>query len=312
MSIYILAGDELVPKDDIVNDLKTKYESYDFKKIYIDDKRGIAITEAKNNAFLYLSTFDMFGRGKILYIVAMNNKIGLDILEYIYEVVYDAVVVLDIRSNEYDSLKKNSFIKKNLKSFEIHNFTKLQESVRDSSIQNIINLFDTNNIKFQNQEDKLLCANFMFDNSDYNLTKIRKEIDMLKILNQSFYTFEDIQSLIPRSFNGNFYVVIDKIFLSSSKLEVMNNLEQYFRFFKKSDYQSFFNILVDTLVEYLRFSNNVPCKRKVNTFKFKRAKINIINPEELLNEIKQLQFEVRCGKTDITEEFFYILYRYLQ
>lgn len=312
MSIYILAGDELAPKDDKVKELKNKYDSYDFKKIYIDDKRGITMTEAKNNAFLYLSTFDMFGRGKILYIVAMNNKIGLDILEDIYDVVYDSIVILDIRSNEYDSLKRNSFIKKNIDSFEIHNFTKLQESIKDSSIQNIINLFDTDNIKFKSQEDKLLSANFMFDNSDYNLTKIRKEIDMLRILNQSFYTFDDIQSLIPRSFNGNLYVVIDKIFLSSSKLEVMNSLEQYFKFFKKSDYQSFFNILVDTLVEYLRFSNRVPCKRKVNTYKFKRAKINIVNPEEFLNEIKQLQFEVRCGKTDIIEEFFYILYRYLQ
>lgn len=311
-NIYIIAGEDIVLKEDKIKNIRKDKEEWNYKKIIIENSRADTVSSVLGESFMYLMTMDMFNiNPKILNVVVESAKVAVEILNETIDCVGENILIIDIRSNDLRSLTSNAVYKKNTSRIELEKCAKLEEKNRNSTIEEIKDMFDKNNIKFITKVDEDICANYMYDNSEYSYTYIRQQIEQLKYFSDEILSREDVYEFITESFNGNYYVLINKMFNSKTKIELMQLLDSNFLTFNKSDYISFFNIFLYTIKDYLRYSNGVRCKNGSNFYQFKNSKIKINEASKFISEISNLNFICRSTSREVKEEFLMILWKYI-
>ena len=312
-NIYIMSGEEFILKQDKLCEIRDSRKEWNYKKLILENSKTDTVKKVINDSFMYLTTIDMFNLNpKILYIVAENAKVSADILGELIDDIGDNVLILDIRNKDIRSLLSNRAYKKNASKIELLKFNKLEEKTRNSTIMDIKDMFKNSNIEFETNEDADICANYIYDNSDYSYTAIRQQIEQLKYISDKTLSKEDIYGFVSQSFNGNYYALINNIFASKTKTELMEMLEINFVTFDKSDYISFFNIFLYTLKDYLRFINKTKCKNGSNYYQFKNSKLEINNVDKLILKIANLNFECRTSTKEVKEELLILMWNHFE
>lgn len=311
-NIYIIAGEDIILKEDKIKNIVKDKEEWNYKKMIIENSRTDTMSTVLEESFMYLMTMDMFNMNpKILNIVVENAKVAVKILTEMIDCVGENILIIDIRNNDLRSLTSNSIYKKNISHIELEKCAKLEEKTRSSTIEEMKDMFNKNNIKFISKVDEDICANYIYDNSEYSYTYIRQQIEQLKYFSDEILSREDVYEFITESFNGNYYVLINKMFNSKTKIELMKLLDNNLLTFNKSDYISFFNIFLYTIKDYLRYSSEVRCKNGSNFYQFKNSKIKINEANKFISEISNLNFICRTTNREVKEEFLMILWKYI-
>ena len=312
-NIYILSGEEYILKQDKLKSIRSSREEWNYKKIILENSKADTVKKVITDSFMYLTTMDMFNLNpKILYLVMENSKVAVDILGELVEDVGENIVILDIRNKDVRSLLSNKVYKKNTSKIELLKFNKLEEKTKSSTIAKIKSMFKDYNIEFKTNEDMNICANYIYDNSNYSYTAIRQQLEQLKYVSDEKLSKEDIYDFISQSFNGNYYALINNIFTAKTKGELMEMLEIKLITFDRSDYISFFNIFSYTLKDYLRFINRVKCKNGSNYYQFKNSRLKISSVEKLIVHIANLNFKCRTTTNDVKEEFFMLIWNHFE
>lgn len=310
-NIYVMSGEEFVLKQDKLNEILSLKKEWNFEKLILENTKVDTVKEAIYNSFMYLTTIDMLNPNpKILYIVVDNAKTSVDILNELVDNIGDNILILDIRNKDIRSLLSNKIYKNNSSKIELLKFNKLEEKTRDVTISDIKKLFKSSGIEFKTKEDSDICANYIYDNCNYSYTSIRQQIEQLKYMSETLISRENIDEFINQSFNGNYYVLINNIFASKTKIDLMEMLEMKFYTFDKSDYISFFNIFSYTLKDYLRFINKTKCKNGSNYYQFKNSRLMINNVNKLILNISNLNFKCRISSVEIKEEFLMLIWNH--
>lgn len=309
--VYIMSGEELALKQDKIDLIRSNKKDWNYKKIILEDSRLETIKNTILESFMYLNTIDMFNiKPKILCIVVKSTKVAIEFLNELVDVIDENILVLDIRSNDIRGLTSSGIYKKNISNIELLKFNKLEEKTRNNTLLEIKSMLKNENIEFEKVEDIEEIINYIYDNSDYSYTSIRQQIEQMKYMGKSKFKKEDINEFIGQSFNGNYYALINKIFLSKNKVELMEVLEDRLYPFDKNDYIAFFNIFIYTLRDYLRFLNGVKCKNGSNYYQFRNSKLKINDINNIIIDISKLNFSCRIGTNTVKEELCMIMWRY--
>lgn len=312
-NIYVMSGEEYVLKQDKLKTIMDSRKDWNYEKVILENSKPDTVKNVIADSFMYLTTIDMFNLNpKILYLVIENAKVAVDILSELIEDIGENIVILDIRNKDVRSLLSNKTYKKNTSKIEVLKLNKLEEKTRSSTIADIKSLFKNYNIKFETLEDMDICANYIYDNSNYSYTAIRQQIEQLKYVSERVLSKEDMYELISQSFNGNYYALINRIFISKTKIELMEMLEIKLITFDRSDYISFFNIFMYMLKDYLRFENKVKCKNGSNYYQFKNSRLKINNVEKLILDIADLNFRCRTAVEDVKEELLVLIWNHFE
>lgn len=312
-NVYIILGEEFILKEDKINSMRSTRLEWNYKKIILENSKKETLAKALNECFVFLVNLDMFNlNNKILHVVVDNLEMALGLLKELMDVVEDNILIIDIRSNESRGLLSNKFYKNNSSNIEVLKFNKLEEKTRKTTIEEIKVLFSENNVYFETKEDEDICANYIYDNSNYSYSSIRLQVEQLKYLNETKLTKSIIYDFINQSFNGNFYVLIDLMFSSINKIEMLKLLEHRFVLFDNSDYIRFSNILNSTLKDYLRYSKKIKCKNGANYYKFKNSNLTIKDVERFILDVSNLSFKLRVvgSETSVKEELLMIIWKY--
>lgn len=312
-NIYIMSGEEFILKQDKLNELLDSKKDWNYEKIILENSKTDTIKKVISDSFMYLTTVDMFNLNpKILYIVVESSKVSVEILNELIDDIGENILILDIRSNDIRSLLSNKIYKKNNSKIELLKFNKLEEKTRDATISDIKLMFESSGIEFKTKEDINICANYIYDNCNYSYTSIRQQVKQLKYMSETVISKENIYEFINQSFNGNYYALINNIFTSKTKIDLMEMLEMKFYTFDKSDYISFFNIFTYTLKDYLRFVNKTKCKNGSNYYQFKNSRLIINNVDKLILNIANLNFKCRISSEEIKEELLMLMWNHFE
>lgn len=310
--IYILSGEEIILKEDFIKDLLKDKKEWNYKKIVVDNNKKEAIGYIVNDSFMYLTTIDMFNfNNKVLHIVIDNAKTALEILTEIKEFVDKNILIMDIRNTDVRSLTSSSFYKKVSSDIELKKYVKLEEKDRTSTINNIYSYFKEYNINFESKEVEKMCAIYLYENSDYSYTVIRQYLEQMRYFSNRVLTKEDVYELIASSFNGNFFVLVSKIFSVSNKRELMNLIDDNFSNFTSSDYISFLNIFIYTLKDYIRYESGVKCKNISNYYQFRNSKFKINDVSKFILEISNINLSLRISTKNIKEDLLLCFWNYI-
>lgn len=310
-NIYILSGEEIVLKEDKIKEIRRNKEDWNYRKIILENTRKEEIESVLRDAFMYLTTIDMFNmNNKILNIVVDNAKASVEILNELIDCVDENILILDVRNSDIRSLTSNSIYKKNTSKIEIQKYNKLEEKNKASTLKEIKSYFSKYNIKFESKEVEDICASYMYDNSDYSYTNIRQQLEQLSFFSEEILTKEDIYEFIGDSFNGNFFVLINRIFSCKTKSELMELMESILMIFSEREYISFLNIFIYTLKDYLRYSQGYRCKSPSNYYQFKNSRLKINDIDKLILDISNLSFKLRVSSKDVKEELLNIMWKY--
>lgn len=311
-NIYILAGEEFLLKQEKIESIKKDRLEWNYKKLVLQNSKAESLNAISQEAFMYLTTIDMFNlNNKILNISVDSSKLALEILKELIDDVGENILIIDINSTDLRSLTSNSVYKKNTSKIELEKYSKLEEKNRKIIISQIKDIFDEKKLKFKNNYDKDVCANYIFDSSNYSYSFIKQQIEQLAYFADEILEKEDIYEFISESFNGNFFILINKMFSCKTKIEFINLIEANINLFNKSEYISFFNIFTYTLKDYLRFISGSKCKNGSNYYQFLNSKLRINNAEELILSIAELNFKCRISNESIQEELLILLYKYI-
>lgn len=311
--IILMSGEEYALKEDKIKDIKNNNPEFNYKKIIVEKTNAELLKKYISDFFVYLTTVDMFNiNNKILHIVVENSKIASEILNELIDYIGDNILILDVRNKDIRSLLSSKVYKKNTSNIEVIKINKLEEKTRLETILNIKQEFRNNDINFITKEDEDICANYIYDNSNYSYTLIRNQILQLKYQSKEKLSKKDIEIFIEQSFNGNYYSLINIIFKSNTKLELIKILESKLITFDNSEYISFFNIFSYMLKDYIRYVEGAKCKNPSNYYTFKNSSLKIINPNELLVKIFNLNFKCRTESVNIKEEFLMIIWNYFE
>ena len=301
--IYIMSGEDIVLKDDEIKKIRDLKSDWNYRKIIIDESNKGYINDILNDSYMYLTTIDMFNlNNKILHIVVDNAKIALEFFLELVDDVNENILILDIRATDIRSITSNSIYKKKTSKVELKKYSKIEEKNKKAIISDILNYFDKYNILFESEEVQKLCAIYIYENSDYSYTEIRQQIEQLRYLSDKVLTKEDVYNILTTSFNGNYFVVINKIFDAKDKKDLMDILDYNFSIFNQSEYISFLNIFTYTLKDYIRYINNAKCKSIPNYYQFKNSKLKIKEPSKILLEISNINFTLRISTKNIKED----------
>lgn len=308
-----MAGDEISQKEDKLRVLMRGKTEWNYKKIVMENSRAETISLVLEDSFMYLSTIDMFNDNpKVLYVVVENSKVAVEVLGELMECIGDNLLIIDIRSQDTRSLVSSSIYKKNSKRLCLDKFTKLEEKNRASTILEIKNMLKDNDIKFKTEADMNICIDYIYDNSNYSYTYIKQQVNQLKYFSDKTLSRDDIYEFITESFNGNYYALIKKIFNSENKESLIQVIESNFINFDKSDYISFLNIFINTIKDYLRYSNGVKCKNGANFYQFRDSKIKILEIGRFISEMSNLNFSCRNESCNIKEELLFLIWNHVQ
>lgn len=308
-NIYIIAGEEFILKEDKIKEIRRERQDWNYKKIIVEDSKKEIPSSILQDAFMYLSTIDMFNlNNKILNIVVENARYAVEILKELIDCINENILIIDIRNCDLRALTSNQIYKANKSKIELEKYSKLEEKTRVNTIVDIKNMFKENNIMFVSKEEEDICAHYMYDNSDYSYTSIRRQIEQLKYFSEEELRREDIYEFMSESFNGNYYVLISKIFASNNRIELIKHLESTFSLFDKSEYISFLNIFIYTLKEYLRFEKGIKCKNGLNFYQFKNSKLKIVRIEKLISSVSKLNFSSKNSSVNTKEEFLLLIW----
>ena len=184
LSTYILAGEDTFSKEKRIKEIVSKYPDYKFETIYLENDKVGTVNKAKEDTFLYLSTYDFFHTGKILKVVIQSSKTCTTILEHLKDCLEFNILILDVRTSDTRSLTSSKMIK-NTKSIVFEKFGNLEEKNKVSTINDLYKRLDDENITFASNEDKKLSAHYIFNSSNYSLSSIENEIQKLIILNKN-------------------------------------------------------------------------------------------------------------------------------
>lgn len=313
-NIIIMSGEEIVLKQDKVNDIKKDKSDWNYKKVIIDVSKSSEILKNYiSDCFVYLTTVDMFNlNNKILNVVVENPKVAIELLEELINYVGDNILIIDIRTKDIRSLLSNKLYKSNSKKIELFKANKLEEKTRQSTLMDIKKDLESKNISFESKEVEDFYINYIYDNSNYSYTAIRVQLEQLKYMNKEKLSKSDILMIVDQSFNGNYYVLINNIFKTPNKVDLMDMLELKFNTFDKSEYIAFFNIFIYTLKDYIRYSNNIKCKNGSNYYCFKNSNLKINNINEFILKIHELNFKCRVSSYNVKEELLMLIWNYFE
>ena len=310
--IYVLSGEEIILKEDFIKDLLKDKKEWNYKKVVVDNNKKEGLGSIINDSFMYLTTIDMFNfNNKVLHIVVDNAKTALEILTEIKELVDENILIIDIRNTDLRSLTSSSFYKKVSSDIELKKYTKLEEKDRTSTINNIYSYFREYDINFESKEVEKMCAIYLYENSDYSYTVIRQYLEQMRYFSNRVLTKEDVYELIASSFNGNFFVLINKIFSVSNKRELMDLIENSFSNFASSDYISFLNIFIYTLKDYIRYESGAKCKNTSNYYQFRNSKLKINDVSKFILEISNINLSLRISTKNIKEDLILCFWNYI-
>lgn len=301
--IYIMSGEDIVLKEDDIKEIRNSRSDWNYKKTIIDESNKDYINSIINDSYMYLTTIDMFNlNNKILHIVVDNAKIAIEFFLELVENIGENILIIDVRSSDIRSITSNSIYKKKSSLVELKKYTKIEEKNRKIVVNDILNYFKKYNIQFESKEVEKFCAIYIYENSDYSYTEIRQQIEQLRYLSEKILTKNDIYDVLTNSFNGNFFVIINKIFESNDKKNLMDILDFNLSIFNQSEYISFLNIFTYMLKDYIRYINSAKCKSVSNYYQFKNSKFKIEEPSKMLLEISNINFTLRISTKDIKED----------
>ena len=310
---YILVGEEIGLKEDRIDEIRKQNLDYDYNKMFFDSSNSELKKRNINEIIMYLSTIDMFGmKNKMLHVVLGNAKLSAEILSESLDYLGDNILIIDIRSNDAKSLTSSAIYKKNKKCIVLEKYNKLEEKNRDKTINQILEMFKIKKVSFVSVEDELMFANAIYDSSSYSYAYIKQQIEQLSYISSEPLSMSDIEDLMIESFNGNYYLLINKIFACKNKFELIEYLESVVFMFDKAEYISFFNIFSYTIKDYIRYSNNVRCKNGANFYQFKGSLLRINDVNKFLVDISNLGFVCRTQSADISEDLIQLFIKYFE
>ena len=305
--LYLLTGDDILYKNKFIENLKKEYVNYAYKSYYVN--KNNELPSIIDDSSLFLNTTSFFYEKKIVKINCLEDSFIEILIDKLLLFCDDNnIVILSIESIKQSIIKKYSNVK-NITIYTSNNFkNKLEVN------KYITDTLDSNNIKFKTNKDLNLLCDVILTSSKLSTNNFDKQIiesELNKLIDynlKSPLTFESIKKLYREDFDGNFFQLVDQIFIKNSISDVIDYFEKYCTNFNSDEVNSFFNIIRYTIKEYIKYINGKETKK---IYLFKKTKTKILNPEILLCELGDMMLEYRLSKNLNLEKINLLLIKHI-
>lgn len=311
-NIYVVIGEDLIRKNKFIESCIGNTDEYNSKKIILDNGKVSSVDSIYEDSFMFLNTFDMFdNRKKLLRVYLDNEKQAVRFIEKIVNYVEGSIIVIDVLKNNGSELNKSGVYKENKKNIFVKKYDKLKEKDRKEVVSEMMGIIKENDISFKDSNIEKFCLDYIFDNSNYSYSIIYKYIEQLLLMDKKVLSCKDVEEFVSISFNGNYYVIVDRFWKSESILDCIVYLDKSFNVFNKSDYIVFINIFIKILNDYMRFESGLKCNNGSNYYKFKNSKIKIKDLSNFYVDLEEFFVEIRENDYNLKENLLNIFMKYI-
>ena len=308
--IYLLVGDNKIFKDFKYNDIKAKLIDCESKTFHIETQKDLKLLE--DDIELFLITKSFFYNKKIIKLNCYEDiDIYNTIKKFITIVNEDSILVIYI--NKIDSKIKKNF--SNFDNIEIINFDNIYK--KDEANIFTKNLLINSNLKFKTNKDMNLVlesilleakkkdAKIVYDKSLIYL-EVQKLISLCN--NKSKIEYKDIEQLYKKSFNGNFFELIDQIFCKKNIYEIIEIFEDKIELFNIDEIKTLINILLYTFKDYLKYENKIKTNKY---FVFKKSKLKINQIDNFIINLNELYLNIKITNKFNKEELYFLFLKFV-